>query len=141
MQLGFVAVLGAGLAALLFYEQERVGQSDRLFFEALGAILIAALLFIVTLPTFQRRVSNITLLMVALLSGIALGAAFFAGGAEQLIPPMAVPPEATENTARQIKGGVYIEMEDIGHFPMSENYPLFRVYLKEALRIIKERKG
>ena len=49
------------------------------------------------------------------------------------------PPEASENTARQISGGVYIEMEDIGHFPMSENYQLFRVYLKEALRIIRER--
>ncbi len=51
------------------------------------------------------------------------------------------PPEDTENTARRIKGGVYIEMTDIGHFPMSENYPLIRVYLKEALRIIRERKG
>jgi pimeloyl-ACP methyl ester carboxylesterase len=51
------------------------------------------------------------------------------------------PPEESENTARQIRGGVYIEMEDIGHFPMSENYPLFRVYLKEALRIIQERTG
>jgi pimeloyl-ACP methyl ester carboxylesterase len=51
------------------------------------------------------------------------------------------PPDATENTARQIKNGVYIEMTDIGHFPMSENYPLFRVYLKEALRIIRERTG
>ena len=49
------------------------------------------------------------------------------------------PPEATEATARQIPGGIYIEMEDIGHFPMSENYPLFAVYLKEALRIIAER--
>jgi pimeloyl-ACP methyl ester carboxylesterase len=51
------------------------------------------------------------------------------------------PPEATENTARQIKGGIYIEMTDAGHFPMSENYSLFRVYLKEGLRIIEERKG
>ena len=49
--------------------------------------------------------------------------------------------DATENTARRIKNGVYIEMTDIGHFPMSENYPLFRVYLKEALRIIRERTG
>ena len=49
------------------------------------------------------------------------------------------PPEATENTARQIKGGVYIEMPDIGHFPMSENHALFRVYLIEALKIINER--
>ena len=49
------------------------------------------------------------------------------------------PPEATENTARQIKGGVYIEMTDIGHFPMSENHEVFRVYLIEALKIIQER--
>ena len=49
------------------------------------------------------------------------------------------PPEATENTARQIKGGVYIEMPDIGHFPMSENHEVFRVYLIEALKIINER--
>ncbi|MDF1670735.1 MAG: alpha/beta hydrolase [Roseovarius sp.] len=49
------------------------------------------------------------------------------------------PPEATEETARNIPGGIYIEMEDIGHFPMSENYPLFREYLREALRIIMDR--
>ena len=51
------------------------------------------------------------------------------------------PPKATESTARQIKGGIYIEMTDIGHFPMSENYPLFRNYLKEALAIIREKTG
>jgi len=51
------------------------------------------------------------------------------------------PPKTTENTARRIKGGIYIEMTDIGHFPMSENYPLFRNYLKEALGIIKEKTG
>lgn len=49
------------------------------------------------------------------------------------------PPEESEKTARQIPGGVYIEMNDIGHFPMSENYPVFRIYLNEALRIIRER--
>lgn len=48
-------------------------------------------------------------------------------------------PEDSERTARQIRSAVYIEMEDIGHFPMSENYALFRVYLKEALRIVRER--
>jgi len=36
---------------------------------------------------------------------------------------------------------VYIEMDDIGHFPMSENHEVFRVYLREALRIIRERTG
>jgi len=43
--------------------------------------------------------------------------------------------------ARRIKGGIYIERTDIGHFPMSENCPLFRVYLKEALRIMREKTG
>ena len=32
-------------------------------------------------------------------------------------------------------------MKGLGHFPMSENYPVFKIYLKEALRIIRERKG
>ena len=49
------------------------------------------------------------------------------------------PPEATEDTASKIPGGIYVEMEDIGHFPMSENYPLFREYLREALRLATER--
>lgn len=49
------------------------------------------------------------------------------------------PPDATEETARNIPGGIYIEMENIGHFPMSENYALFREYLREALRIISDR--
>ena len=30
-------------------------------------------------------------------------------------------------------------MTDIGHFPMSENHEVFRVYLMEALRIIEEK--
>jgi hypothetical protein len=30
-------------------------------------------------------------------------------------------------------------MADIGHFPMSENHEVFRVYLMEALKIINER--
>jgi len=30
-------------------------------------------------------------------------------------------------------------MTDIGHFPMSENHEVFRIYLLEALRIINER--
>ena len=39
------------------------------------------------------------------------------------------------------KGAEVTIMREVGHFPMSENYPLFRVYLKEALRIIRERTG
>ncbi|KIL02660.1 carboxylesterase [Stutzerimonas stutzeri] len=47
------------------------------------------------------------------------------------------PPSATKETADQIKGGSFIEMEDIGHFPMSENYPVFKKYLVEALQRIE----
>jgi pimeloyl-ACP methyl ester carboxylesterase len=47
------------------------------------------------------------------------------------------PPSATKETADQIKGGSFIEMEDIGHFPMSENYPVFKKYLVQALQRIE----
>lgn len=47
------------------------------------------------------------------------------------------PPSVTKETADQIKGGSFIEMEDIGHFPMSENYPVFKKYLVEALQRIE----
>ena len=46
------------------------------------------------------------------------------------------PPEATKETADQIPGGSFIAMEDIGHFPMSENYPVFKAYLAQALERI-----
>ena len=46
------------------------------------------------------------------------------------------PPEATKETADQITGGSFIAMEDIGHFPMSENYPVFKTYLVQALERI-----
>ena len=46
-------------------------------------------------------------------------------------------PEDSRRTAQQIKGGHFIEMGDIGHFPMSENYPVFKRYLQEALTHIE----
>jgi len=50
-------------------------------------------------------------------------------------------PEMTEATAKQIKGAEFIEMQDIGHFPMSENYPVFKRYLEQALEIIESKIG
>lgn len=47
-------------------------------------------------------------------------------------------PEDGRRTASQIKNAEFIEMVGIGHFPMSENYELFREYLKEALSIISK---
>ena len=50
-------------------------------------------------------------------------------------------PEDSQRTADQIKGAEFIEMEGIGHFPMSENYPVFKGYLEQALRTIADRLG
>lgn len=46
------------------------------------------------------------------------------------------PPEDGRRTADQIKNAKFVEMADIGHFPMSENYEVFRKYLKDALDFI-----
>lgn len=45
-------------------------------------------------------------------------------------------PEDGARTASQIPGAEFIEMEAIGHFPMSENYPVFKGYLVQALDLI-----
>jgi pimeloyl-ACP methyl ester carboxylesterase len=50
-------------------------------------------------------------------------------------------PEDTRRTAERIKGAEFIEMKGIGHFPMSENYPLFKQYLEQALERIESRIG
>jgi pimeloyl-ACP methyl ester carboxylesterase len=44
-------------------------------------------------------------------------------------------PEESLETARAI-GAEFIEMKAIGHFPMSENHPVFKQYLTQALRFI-----
>jgi pimeloyl-ACP methyl ester carboxylesterase len=43
------------------------------------------------------------------------------------------PPGDGRRTASQIKNADFIEMNGIGHFPMSENYPVFKRYLRQAL--------
>lgn len=49
------------------------------------------------------------------------------------------PPAASQRTAEQIPAATFIEMKEIGHFPMSENYPKFAGYLKRALTEIERR--
>ncbi|CCF85524.1 alpha/beta fold hydrolase [Nitrolancea hollandica] len=60
------------------------------------------------------------------------------------------PPEPGPNTpnyssgkwtASQIPGAEFIEMKAIGHFPMSENYPVFKQYLQQALQKIEQQLG
>ncbi|MCI2416089.1 alpha/beta hydrolase [Saccharopolyspora sp. K220] len=46
-------------------------------------------------------------------------------------------PEDGRRTAAEIRGAEFVEMADIGHFPMSENYPVFRGYLQRALETIE----
>ncbi|MGP4020872.1 alpha/beta fold hydrolase [Saccharopolyspora sp. 5N708] len=48
-------------------------------------------------------------------------------------------PEDGRRTAGEIQGAEFIEMADIGHFPMSENYPVFRGYLQRALEEIENK--
>jgi pimeloyl-ACP methyl ester carboxylesterase len=50
-------------------------------------------------------------------------------------------PEDGQRTASQIRGAEFIEMKGIGHFPMSENYPVFKTYLQQALQRIENRLG
>ena len=50
-------------------------------------------------------------------------------------------PDDGRRTADHIKNAQFIEMEDIGHFPMSENHEVFRRYLLQALDRIGSRAG
>jgi pimeloyl-ACP methyl ester carboxylesterase len=53
----------------------------------------------------------------------------------------ACAPEETDSTAAAIPGAHSTMMEGIGHFPMTENYPLFRRYLLPILRDILPEEG
>lgn len=77
--LGAIVVAAIVLIGLLTYEDGLFAHaSDTFFHEALAALIIGAILFTVTLPTFQTRVKNITALMLFLIGTSALGAMFFA---------------------------------------------------------------
>ena len=50
-------------------------------------------------------------------------------------------PNDGRRTAEGIPGAEFLEMSEIGHFPMSENYPRFKTYLQQALEIISTKTG
>ena len=50
----------------------------------------------------------------------------------------ACTPEETSVTADAIPGARSVKMEGIGHFPMAENYPVFREYLLPILEELEE---
>jgi hypothetical protein len=47
--------------------------------------------------------------------------------------------EEGRQTTVQIKGAEYTETKGIGHFPRSENHPVFKEYLQQVLQKIEER--
>lgn len=51
---------------------------------------------------------------------------------------MGVPPEATHDLAKRINARYCATMNGLGHFPMSENYTLFRRYLIPVLDQIRQ---
>lgn len=48
-------------------------------------------------------------------------------------------PEHSQEAADLIRGSKYIEMKRLGHFPATEDYPVFRDYLLPILQEIRER--
>jgi pimeloyl-ACP methyl ester carboxylesterase len=50
----------------------------------------------------------------------------------------ACTPEETSATADAVPGARSVKMEGIGHFPMAENYPVFREYLLPILEELEE---
>lgn len=50
-------------------------------------------------------------------------------------------PEDSARTASEIKNGSFINMPEIGHFPMSENHDRFRIHLLEALDALRSVKA
>ena len=48
-------------------------------------------------------------------------------------------PEDSARTADGIRNATFIKMDEIGHFPMSENHPVFRRYLLQALDTLKSK--
>ena len=77
----FLIGLGAAAVIVVVYANQGVSASrGALFTPALCAVLVGALLFIVSLPRVQQRIGNATILPLVILSIAALGAMYFAAG-------------------------------------------------------------
>ncbi len=77
----FLIGLGAAAALVVIYANQGVSASrGGLFTPAIGAVLVGALMFIVSLPRVQQRIGNAAILPLVILSVAALGAMYFAAG-------------------------------------------------------------
>ncbi len=77
VSLWFMAVAAAAAILLLVYLNSEFLQRQGSITASIAPLLVGAVLFIVTLPGFQKRIRNITVLMIALLAITALAATFF----------------------------------------------------------------
>ncbi|MCY4396861.1 MAG: ABC transporter permease [Rhodospirillaceae bacterium] len=88
----FAIGLGAAAAIVVVYANQGVSASrGTLFTPALCAVLVGALLFVVSLPRVQQRIGNTVILPLAVLSVTALGAMYFAAGPGSAPPAPAAP--------------------------------------------------
>jgi hypothetical protein len=72
-----MAVAAAAAILLLVYLNSEFLQRQGSLTASVAPLLVGAVLFIVTLPGFQKRIRNITVVMISLLAITALAATFF----------------------------------------------------------------
>ena len=91
----FLIGLGAAAVIVVVYANQGVSASrGALFTPALCAVLVGALLFIVSLPRVHQRIGNATILPLVILSIAAFGAMFFSAGPGAAPPVPATAPSA-----------------------------------------------
>lgn len=93
MSLWFMAVGAAAVILLLVYLNSEFLQRQGSLTASVAPLLVGAVLFIVTMPGFQKRIRNITVLMIALLAITALAATFFSTMAFSPVPEVAASAE------------------------------------------------
>ncbi len=96
VSLWFMAVAAAAAVLLLVYLNSDFIERQGTLTASVAPLLVGAVLFIVTLPGFQKRIRNITVLMIALLAITALAATFFSTVAFQSAPVAQVPAASAE---------------------------------------------
>ena len=94
VSLWFMAVAAAAAILLLVYLNSEFLQRQGSLTASVAPLLVGAVLFIVTLPGFQKRIRNITVLMIALLAITALAATFFSTMAFKPAGEVAAAPSA-----------------------------------------------
>ncbi|MGR3343719.1 MAG: hypothetical protein ACU0DI_10920 [Paracoccaceae bacterium] len=96
----FFLGLGAAAAGGIVFANDGVSVLPEGFYiEALGAVLVGAVLFVASLPGVQSRVKNLSFVLFAILSMTALGAMFFAAGPNDRAAPPAAPPAVPAQSA------------------------------------------